>query len=208
MNEESLGRANRLLAAVAAKVALGEVFAGAPADIGRAAGIEDPLAVARAMRALLSRGRLEATDSGYLLRDVSPVRPDEKGTTPPRSRPERASRAATDGGSAATTYSEVGREAIDRLIELGKEVATLRAEVRTAREEVRTARASRIEAEHRAETLGNRVHELEGRAEMAESNLRTLLATARTGGGKDSPLATGEMEAILGVLKGETENAS
>lgn len=207
MNEESLGRANGLLAAVAAKVAMGEVFAGAPADIGRAAGIEDPLAVARAMRALLSRGRLEATDGGYRLRDASPIRADEKGTTPPRQKPARAARTVSSDGTAPTTYSEVGREAIDRLIELGSEVATLRAEVRTAREEVRSARASRIEAEQRAESLVGRVHELEGRAEMAENNLRTLLATAR-GGGKDSPIATGEMEAILGVLKGETENAS
>ena len=65
---------------------------------------------------------------------------------------------------------------------------------------------SRIDraAERRADTMTGRVRELEGRAEMAETNLRTLLATAR-GSGKDQPVATGEMEAILGVLKGEGE---
>ena len=44
--------------------------------------------------------------------------------------------------------------------------------------------------------------ELEARAEMAETNLRTLLAAAK-GTGRDATLGDTEMEAILGVLKGE-----
>ena len=50
--------------------------------------------------------------------------------------------------------------------------------------------------------LSAKVKELEARAEMAESNLRTLLAAAK-GAGRDATLGDTEMEAILGVLKGE-----
>jgi len=39
---------------------------------------------------------------------------------------------------------------------------------------------------------------------MAETNLRTLLAAAK-GTGRDATLGDTEMEAILGVLKGEPE---
>lgn len=207
MNDQSLGRANALLAAIASRVGVGEVLAGPPADAGRSAGIGDPLAVARAMRALLSRGRLEAAGDGYRLLDARPVEAGERGTVAPRERPGRPAARAAEDSSTVASYSEVGREAIDRLIDLGKEVATLRTEVRAAREEVRDARSARIEAEKRAETLLGRVHELESRAEMAEVNLRTLLAASR-GSGKDGPVASREMEAILGVLKGDTENAS
>jgi hypothetical protein len=40
---------------------------------------------------------------------------------------------------------------------------------------------------------------------MAESNLRALLATAKGAGRdtRDAPMGDSEMEAILGVLKGE-----
>ena len=48
--------------------------------------------------------------------------------------------------------------------------------------------------------------ELEARAEMAETNLRTLLAAAK-GTGRDATLGDTEMEAILGVLKGEPGEA-
>ena len=79
-------------------------------------------------------------------------------------------------------------------------MAALRAGLRTARDEAREAREARDEAERRARTLGEKVRELEGRAEMAEANLRTLLAAAK-GAGRDQ-IGDTEMEAILGVLKG------
>jgi DNA-directed RNA polymerase sigma subunit (sigma70/sigma32) len=101
-------------------------------------------------------------------------------------------------------YSEVGREAIERLIDLGREVATLRVGLRAAREEAREAREAREEAERRARGLTDRVHELEARAEMAEANLRTLLSAAKATG-REIPVGNTEMEAILGVLKGPTE---
>jgi len=95
----------------------------------------------------------------------------------------------------------VGHEAIERLIELGREAAQLRASLRVARDEVKQAREAREDSERRAQALTARLRELEARAEMAESNLRTLLAAAR-GSGRDAPVADSEMEAILGVLKG------
>jgi hypothetical protein len=210
MNDESLRRANALLEAIAQHVAIGEVWSGSPADLGRSAGIDDALAVARAMRALRSRGRLEQVGDGYRLLELKPVEVGERGTVPPVERPTRAAgprprptadEGPTDPGT-GLSYATIGREVVDRLIDLGKEVATLRAELRGSKEEARDARAARIEAEQRSEAFAARVRELEGRAEMAEVNLRTLLASARGGGRDGGPVATSEMEAILGVLKG------
>jgi hypothetical protein len=82
----------------------------------------------------------------------------------------------------------------------------MRAALRTAREETSVLRQARDEAEGRARTLSEKVRELEARAEMAESNLRTLLATVRAssteGPARDAKVSDTEMEAILGVLKG------
>jgi chromosome segregation ATPase len=100
-------------------------------------------------------------------------------------------------------YSDFGRAVVDRVIDLGKEVSQLRASVRTSREEVRDAHAGRDDAERRARTLAERIKELETRAEMAESNLRTLLASARGQKRPDATIGDSEMEAILGVLKGD-----
>ena len=210
MNQESLDRANAFLAAVARRTAVGAVLDVTPAEIGRDIGLPDPLSAARAVRALIARRRLEPAQGSYRLVDARPVHPDEKEAIqrPPRRRrgPTGARGSVAQAGRAGRpTYSEVGREAVDKLIELGREVANLRAILRTAREEARVSRDTRIEAERRAESLAAKVHGLEARAEMAESNLRALLATAK-GAGKDqrdSAVGDTEMEAILGVLKGE-----
>ncbi len=203
MNEESLERANAFLAAVAARIQPGELLEATPTQLGRDIGVEEPLAAARAVRALLARRRLETEGGRYRLLDASPIRPGEKEQVArPRrakAKPRRAPRREPSSGP--PTYSQVGREAIDRLVELGKEVASLRAGLRTARDEAREAREGREEAERRARALGEKVRELEGRAEMAESNLRTLLAAAK-GAGRDQ-VGNTEMEAILGVLKGD-----
>jgi len=83
----------------------------------------------------------------------------------------------------------------------------MRAALRSAREEAREARQSRDEAESRARALGEKVRELEARAEMAEANLRTMLATVRAKNAddptRDAKVSDTEMEAILGVLKGD-----
>lgn len=197
-------RANAFLAAVAERVRAGETLAGSPGEIGRLAGLPDPLAAARAVRALLARRRLEVTDGKYRLLDARPLEPGEPEAIPRPPRRKRAARqaAARPAEGGRPTYSEVGRVAIDRLIELGREIGTLRGTVRAAREEARAAREAREEAERRAQTLVARVKDLEAKLEMAESNLRTILAAAR-GGPKAETVGDAEMEAILGVLRGE-----
>lgn len=203
MNEESLQRANAFLAAVATRATPGELIDLSPSELGREIGVEEPLAAARAVRALLARRRLEAVDGRYRLLDARPIEAGEREQVP---RPRRSARREprppkqpASGGKA--TYSEIGREVVERTIELGREVGTLRGALRTAREESRESREARDEAERRAQQLSGRVKELEARAEMAETNLRTLLAAAK-GTSRDAPVGDSDMEAILGVLKG------
>ena len=210
MNEESLRRANAFLAAVAARVQPGEVLKATPADIGRAVGLPEPLSAARAVRALLARRRLEVVDGNYRLLDPRPVEPGERESIPrkprKRSKAPARSRAGREVGSTPSrpTYSEVGREAIERLIELGREAGTLRGHLRQARDEARDAREAKVEAEHRTRELAERCHELEARLEMAERNLRTLLSAAK-GTVREASVGDADMEAILGVLKVERE---
>jgi chromosome segregation ATPase len=210
VNQESLQRANAFLAAVAGRASTGELVDLSPAELGREIGVDEPLAAARAVRALLARRRLETVDGRYRLLDPRPIEPGEREQVPRPRRPRQRSAAKTDraaepGGRKRTAYSDIGREAVERLVELGREVGTLRGGLRTAREEAREAQARRDDAERRASTLGARVKELEARVEMAESNLRTLLAAAK-GVGRDAPVGDTEMEAILGVLKGGAES--
>jgi hypothetical protein len=206
MNDESLQRANAFLAAVSDRVAVGEVLQETPAEIGRLLGLPDPLSTARAVRALIARQRLEAANGSYRLLDAKPLDPGEResiGRRPRRSKTVRPATPGTKSGGAA--YSDLGRAVADKLVDLGREAAELRAEVRTLREDAREARAARDESERRSRTLSERSRELESRAEMAESNLRSLLATARSGGNApkhDAPVGDAEMAAILGVLRG------
>lgn len=209
MNPQSLDRANAFLAAVVARTEVGEVLPGTPADIGHELAFPDALSTARAVRALIARKRLEAAEGSYRLLDARPVEAGERevlGRRPRKPR-EAASAGGRGAGSSSTSatpmYSDVGRAAVDRLVELGREAATLRASLRAAREEARAAREARVGAEQRAEILGAKTRELEARAEMAEANLRTLLASVRgREAQRDAPVGDSEMEAILGVLKG------
>jgi hypothetical protein len=213
MNDESLQRANAFLAAIADKVQVGEVMQETPAEIGRTLGLPDPLSTARAVRALIARRRLEAANGSYRLLDAKPLEAGERESIGrrPRRKPGRPA-ASTGGGRSGAAYSDLGRAVADKLVDLGREAAELRAEVRQLREEAREARAARDDAERRARSLGERSRELENRAEMAESNLRALLATARTSPGapkQDAPVGDAEMAAILGVLRGdEAEDGS
>ena len=212
MNPQSLDRANAFLAAVAARTEVGEVLPGTPADIGHELAFPDALSTARAVRALIARRRLEPAEGSYRLLDSRPVDAGERevlGRRPRKPREPATSpggRAAASSSSSAPMYSDVGRAAVDRLVELGREVAALRASLRTAREEARASREARVGAEQRADVLGAKVRELEARAEMAEANLRTLLASVRgREAQRDAPVGDSEMEAILGVLKGGEE---
>ena len=183
---------------------------GTPADIGHELAFPDALSTARAVRALIARRRLEAADGSYRLLDARPVDAGEREVLGRRPRKPRetasspAGRGASSSSSSSTPmYSDVGRAAVDRLVELGREVAALRASLRAAREEARASREARVGAEQRAEVLSAKARELDARAEMAEANLRTLLASVRGRDAKrDAPVGDSEMEAILGVLKG------
>jgi len=207
VNQESLERANAFLAAFAGRAEPGQLVDLSPAELGREIGVPEPLAAARAVRALLARRRLEAVDGKYRLLDARPIEPGEREQVarPRRSAARREPRAKPGSGDGArATYSEIGREVVERTIELGREVGTLRGQLRAAREEAREAREARDESERRAGQLSAKVKELEARAEMAEANLRALLAAAK-GTGRDAPVGDTEMEAILGVLKGAQE---
>jgi hypothetical protein len=152
MNQESLQRANAFLAAVVERVAVGEVMTDTPAEIGRALGLPDALSTARAVRALIARRRLEPANGSYRLLDARPVDAGEKESI--GRRPRRARGAAKPRGERAAGgspgYSDLGRAVADKVVELGRENAQLRAEARQLREEARDARARMDEAERRA----------------------------------------------------------
>src|SRR6185295_8854866 len=109
------------------------------------------LSTARAVRALIARRRLEAAEGSYRLLDARPVDAGEREVLGRRPRKPREAKATKSGGSAASSsapmYSDVGRAAVDRLVELGREAAELRASLRTAREEARASREARVGAE-------------------------------------------------------------
>ncbi len=210
MNEQSLDRVNAFLQAVASRTEKGELLEATPAELGRELGFPDPLSIARAVRALVARRRLEPASGSYRLLDPSPVAQGERETIERKGR--RSRKRGEDGGRpgrrGGLAYSDLGRATVDRLVELGQEVSQLRAQLKVSREEARENRDMRADAERRARTLAERARELEHRVEMAESNLRTLLASARaTGMHPDQRLPDSEMEAILGVLKGNGEQA-
>jgi len=209
VNEQSLERVNAFLAAVAARTERGQLLEATPAELGRELGFPDPLSIARAVRALVARQRLEPAGGSYRLLDDTPVAAGERETVERKGRRSTRDRdECGDGKRGGPAYSDIGRAAVDRLVELGQEVSQLRAQLKTAREEARENREARVEAERRARTLAERARELEHRVEMAESNLRTLLASARaTGMHPDQRLPDSEMEAILGVLKGNGDHA-
>jgi hypothetical protein len=207
VNEQSLERVNAFLAAVSDRTEKGELLEATPAELGRELGFPDPLSIARAVRALVARRRLEPAGGSYRLLDGTPVAAGERETIERKGRRSRKRQEDTrPGRRGGLAYSDLGRASVDRLVELGQEVSLLRAQLKTSREEARQNREMRAVAEGRARSLAERARELEHRVEMAESNLRTLLASARaTGMHPDQRLPDSEMEAILGVLKGNGE---
>ena len=211
MNQESLDRANAFLAAASSRTEVGAILDVTPAEIGRELGMPDALSTARAVRALIARRRLEPAQGSYRILDLKPLEPGERESIARRPRKRRAptGRPSPSRQAAGPSYSDLGRAAVDRLVELGREVASLRASLKAAREEARGSREARLEAEQRAEAMSGRVRDLEARAEMAESNLRTLLASVRgRETARDAAVGDSEMEAILGVLKGDEQQVT
>jgi len=204
LNEQSLEAANAFLRVAAETTQPGEVLGQPPAEIGKAAGLPNPLAVARAVRALAARRRLEVEDGQYRLLDGRPLDPGEPESVPraPRRRKarRRAGGRAEPTGERKATYADLGRSVLDRVIEMGRETAEAVAGAEHLRREVKENKAARIEAEQRASRLFDRVKELEAKLDMAEANLRTVLTAARGRGATAGP-ADSEMEAVLRILK-------
>ena len=209
MNEQSLQAANAFLKVASASIQPGDLLDRPPADIGRDAGLANPLAVARAVRALAARRRLESEDGRYRLLDARPLEPGEPESVPraPRRRRARkkgAGRGEAPGGERKATYADLGRAVIERVIDLGREAGEAIASSEHLRREAKENKAARIEAEQRAARLFERVKDLETKLDMAEANLRTVLAAARGRGATAAPTDT-EMEALLRILKSPTD---
>lgn len=209
MNEQSLEAANNFLRVASATVQPGDFLDRLPTEIGKEAGLPNPLAVARAVRALAARKRLETVDGRYRLLDARPLEPGEPESVPRAPRRRKGRRRATARADAPTgdrrpTYADLGRALVDRIIQLGRESGESVASAEHLRRELKDNRAARIEAEQRAGRLFERVKELEHKLEMAEGNLRTVLAAARGRGATAAP-TDNEMEALLRILKAPAE---
>jgi hypothetical protein len=208
VNEQSLQAANAFLQVASASTRQGDFLQKSPADIGKEAGLPNPLAVARAVRALAARRRLEVEDGRYRLLDNRPLDPGEPESVPraPRKRKARRKgqpRGETAPGDRRPTFADLGRAVVERFIEMGRETAEAVSSSEHLRREAKDNRAARIEAEQRASRLFERVKELETKLDMAEANLRTVLAAARGRGATAGPTDS-EMEALLRILKSPT----
>jgi hypothetical protein len=211
MNEQSLQAANDFLRVAASTIQPGDSLDRAPTDIGKQAGLANPLAVARAVRALAARRRLETVDGRYRLLDATPLSPGEPESvprTPRRRKPRKKSAGRGEAGAPQTdrrsTYSDLGRAVVERIIELGREAGEAVGQVDNLRREAKENKAARIEAEQRAARHFERIKELEHKLEMAESNLRAVLVAARGRGATAAP-TDNEMEAVLRILKRPSE---
>lgn len=206
MNETSLRDSNALLAAAASRTSIGELITATPAELARDSGVEDRLSVARAVRALMSRGRIAQDGATYRLLDGRPLEPGEPASV---RRPIRRRR--RPGGDQAAqpaeepTYDGLGRSVIERLIELSAEVSELRTALERARTEGEAARREAIEVtrraaddRRRAESLDDDVTALKRRLEMTESNLRTVVEAANKR--PSAPLEDSDARAILDIL--------
>jgi hypothetical protein len=206
VNETSLRDSNALLAAAASRTAIGEVINASPAELARESGVEDRLSVARAVRALMSRGRIAQEGSSYRLLDARPVESGEQASV---RRPIRRKRRAKGDGSPSAaqepTYDGLGRSIIERLIELSAEVSELRTALERARSEGEAARREAVEVARRAADDRRRAQSQEDdltsmkrRLEMTESNLRTVVEAANTR--PSAPLEDTDAKAILDIL--------
>lgn len=165
------------------------------------------MSVARAVRALMSRGRITQEGTSYRLLDGKPLEPGEQASV---RRPVRRRRRAEGDGSAGAssqepTYDGLGRSIIERLIELSAEVSELRTALDRARTEGDAARREAVEVtrraaedRRRAESLEDDISALKRRLDMTESNLRTVVEAAKNR--PSSPLEDTDARAILDIL--------
>jgi hypothetical protein len=207
VNEQSLRESNALLSAAATRTSVGELIPSSPAELAQESGIETRLSVARAVRALMARGRIAQEGNRYRLLDDRPVEAGEQASVrrPIRRRRGRGERAAKPSEEGPPTYEQLGRTLIERLIELSAEAAELRAALERARAEAEAARREAVEVRReaaadrrRAEGLEDEATALRKRLEMTESNLRTVVEAAKSR--PASPLEDTDARAILDIL--------
>jgi hypothetical protein len=206
VNQQSLDQANALLAVAAEGTSNGEVIARPLADIAREVGLPTPLSLARAVRALVSRGRIASDQGEYRLLDNRPLESGERVSVAPR--PGRRARgggrrsearAAPDGG--VPTYADLGRALVERLIEMARETAAV-SELADVRRELREERSARVRAEERATELHARVRDLEAKLDMAEENIRRVIGVVRQGTPSAAKPSDPETQALLAILRG------
>jgi hypothetical protein len=206
VNEQSLQESNALLAAAQARTQVGEFITGSPAELAGESGIKDRLSVARAMRALMARGRISQEGDRYRLVDGRPLEPGEPATI---RRPVRRRSAAhpTQRGTedGRPTYEGLGRAVLERLVELSAQTAELRtaldrshAEADAARKEAMEVGRQAAEDRRRSQGLEDEVTTLRRRLEMTEANLRTMVEAARNR--PAAPLEDADAQAILDIL--------
>jgi hypothetical protein len=203
VNEQSLRESNAILAAAAERTEVGGIIPVPPAELARESGVESRLSVARAIRALLARGRLAQEGDRYRLVDARAVEAGEPATV---HRPiRRRRREAAVEGDGRPTYEQMGRLVIDRLVELSAENAELRTALERLRQEAEAARREAMEVRRqggedrrRADGMEDEVTTLRRRLEMTESNLRSLVDAAKNR--PASPLEDTDAQAILEIL--------
>lgn len=205
MNDQSLRESNALLAAAAERTGVGEMIVASPAELAKEGGIESRLSAARAVRALMARGRISQEAAGYRLLDARPLEAGEPATVRRPVRRRRVKAAARGGQEGPPTYDGLGRTLIDRLIEVSAEASELRAALERARGEADAARREAVEVNRQAVGDRRRVEQLEDeviglrkRLEMAEVNLRTVLEAAK--GRPSAQLDDTDAKAILDIL--------
>ncbi|HYH27759.1 MAG TPA: hypothetical protein VEA19_03160 [Actinomycetota bacterium] len=210
MNEQSLNESNAILKAASSHTQVGAVTTVPPSQLADEAGIENRLSAARAFRALMARGRIAREGDDYRLLDAKPLEPGERASVrrPIKRRKRKREEESEDG---LPTYEQVGRVVIERLIESSAEAAELRVALERARTEAEAARKESLEANRAAATdrrkvqgLEDELHSMRKRLEMTESNLRTLVETAKRR--PASPLEDTDAKAILDILS-KTEAA-
>jgi hypothetical protein len=207
MNEQSLQESNGLLQAAEARTEVGEVIPASPAELAAETGIKDRLSVARAVRALMARGRIAQEGDRYRLLDARPLEAGEPATVRRPSRSRRRAQPSEDGAAREDrpTYEGIGRAVIERLVELSAQNAELRTALERASSEAEAARREAMEVTRQASADRRRANNVEDdlatlrrRLEMTEANLRTVVEAARNR--PAAPLEDADAQAILDIL--------
>jgi hypothetical protein len=207
VNENSLLESNALLAAAEARTEIGGMIPATPAVLAGESGIRDRLSVARAMRALMARGRIVQEGDRYRLLDARPLQQGEPASVrrPARRRRRPAAPQEPSPRGDRPTYDELGRTVVERLVELSAEASELRTALERARSESDVARREAMdvtrraaEDRRRAVSLEDEVTTLRRRLEMTEANLRTMVEAARNR--PAAPLEDSDAQTILDIL--------